>query len=92
MKMSWIPPKGRSFPFTDLDTVVNTNTNNNTNIILLPHLATASSFLKYSPSTIEISSTIRCLHFRHCCAIVFLLASSTHLEMTACPVAIPAKE
>ena len=38
------------------------------------------------------SSTMRCLHLRHCCATVFLLASCSHWEMTAWPVPMPAKE
>ena len=35
---------------------------------------------------------MRCLHFLHCAATVFLLASWTQVEMTAAPVPIPAKE
>ena len=54
-----------------------------------PYLATVSSLSKKSPSTIEISSMMRCLHFFHCWATCGLEASSTQFSMGALPDPIP---
>ena len=59
--------------------------------VVVYHLATVSSLSKKSPSTIEISSIIRCLHFFHCWATWALEASSTQFSIAALPEPIPGK-
>ena len=56
------------------------------------NLKIQNEYHTHSSSIFYTSSTMRCLHLRHCCATVFLFASCSHFEMTACPVPIPAKE
>ena len=59
-------------------------------VIELSYRATISNLSKSSPSTIEISSMIKCLHRLHCCAIWGLEASSMHCSTGALPEPMPA--